>query len=222
MWKQINAAHRLMAAMLAVLLLMVAFAGATLAHEGREVGEYILNVGFVNEPAVVEQPNGLDLRVEHGHGGESEPVEGLENTLNAEIIFGDERLPLDVRPQYGEPGAYTADIIPTEPGTYSFRIYGTIDGTQIDETFVGGTGTFSEVAGLNAMTFPKQIDTVGNVQQTASDASDTASTAMMLGVAGVAFGLLGTAIAVVAFMRMSAVNRQRSTVSGAVAPDATD
>ena len=222
MRKQIRATHRLMAVLLAAMLTMVAFAGTISAHEGREVGEYILNVGFVNEPAVVEQPNGLDLRVEHGHGDAAEPVEGLENTLDAEIIFGEDRLPLEIRPQYNEPGAYTADIIPTEIGTYTFRIYGTIDGTHVDESFVGGTDTFSEVAGRNAMNFPNQVGTVGSVQAAASDAEDAAGTAMFLAIGGLVFGLLGAALGAVALMKSGSARRQPATSTGAVARDATD
>ena len=222
MRKQTHAVRGLLVATSFALLIGVVFAGTLSAHEHRHVGDYNFVVGFTNEPAIVEQPNGLELRITTGHGDNPEPVEGLANTLNAEIIIGDQRLPLEIRPQYNVPGAYTADVIPTEHGTYSFRIYGTIDGTQIDETFTGGPDTFSEVAGRNAMTFPNQVDTVGSVQETANDASDTAGTAMMLGIAGIAFGLLGAALAVVAFMRMSAMNRQHSTGSGAVVPDATD
>jgi hypothetical protein len=217
-----GATRRMLAAMLAAMVATVAFAGVISAHEHRHVGDYNFVVGFMNEPAIIEQPNGLDLRITTGEGDNAEPVEGLENTLDAEIIYGDQRLPLDIRARWGQPGAYTADVIPTATGAYTFRIYGTIDGMQVDETFTSGPDTFSEVAGINAMTFPNQVDTVGSVQETASDANDTASTAMMLGIAGVAFGLLGTALAVVAFMRLSTVTRQHSTGTGAVAPDATD
>ena len=217
-----GATRRRLLALAAAMLATVALAGGISAHEHREVGEYTFTVGFINEPAIIEQPNGLELRIEHGHGDDAEPIEGLANTLDAEIIYGDERLPLEIRAQYNTPGAYTADVIPTEIGAYTFRIYGTIEGTQVDESFTGGPDTFSEVAGINAMTFPNQVETVGSVQSTANDASDTAGTAMMLAIGGIAFGLLGTALAVFAFMRVSAMNRQRGVTTGAVAQDATD
>jgi hypothetical protein len=211
--------RRLFAALSVAMLVSILVAGSLSAHEQSGVGEYTFVVGFIHEPAIVEEPNGLDLRVSRGAGDNAELIEGLENTLNAEILFGDQRLPLQLRARYGQPGAYTADIIPTEMGTYSFRIYGDIEGTQVDETFVGGPDTFSEVAGKNAMSFPNQVGTVGSVQSMASDASDTASTAMMFGIGGLIAGLLGLVLGGLAFMKSMAGSR---VPSGAVVQDATD
>jgi hypothetical protein len=222
MRKHTHAVRRLLVATSAALLIGVVFAGTLSAHEHRHVGDYNLVVGFMNEPAIVEQPNGLDLRVTTGHGDNPDPVEGLANTLNAEIIFGDQRLPLEIRARWGQPGAYTADVIPTAIGTYTFRIYGTIEGMQVDETFVGGPDTFSEVVGRNAMTFPNQVSTVGSVQATASDASDTAGTAMTMAIVALVLGLLGAAIGGFALMKSMSRGREGTATSGAVAQDATD
>ena len=71
------------------------------AHEHREVGDYELTVGFTNEPAITDSPNGLDLRVQLGHGDEGTPVEGLAETLQAEIIFGGETRELELRAALG-------------------------------------------------------------------------------------------------------------------------
>lgn len=206
-----GAFRRLVVAGLMTICLMAIVVSPALAHQGREDGEYTIVVGFMVEPALVEQPNGLDLRVTKGHGEGAEPVEGLETTLNAEIIYGDQRLPLTIRGRWGQPGAYTADVIPTEIGTYSFRIYGTIEGMQIDETFVGGPDTFSEVGGRNALTFPTQVERVGQVQSVASDASDSASTAMMLSIVALAIGVLGIALGGLAFVRSASAGRGATT-----------
>src|SRR5690606_30123233 len=115
-----GAIRRALIALTAAMLVTVMLAGAVAAHEHREVGEYTFTVGFLGEPAIIEQPNGLDLRVERGHGDAAEPVEGLANTLEAEIIYGEERLPLEIRARFGMPGAYTADVIPTAIGAYTF------------------------------------------------------------------------------------------------------
>lgn len=222
MWKQICATRQLLVALSVALVAVILLAGTLGAHESREVGDYNVVVGFLNEPAIVEQPNGLSLEVTQGEEDTAEPVEGLENTLNAEIIFGDERLPLELRARFGTPGAYTADIIPTEIGAYTFRIYGFVDGTQVHESFTGGPDTFSEVAGRNAMSFPNQVGTVGNVQATVMDAEDTAGTAMMLAAGALVLGLLGAALGTVALMKSGSARRQSDTSHGAVARDATD
>lgn len=206
-----GAGRRLLAAILTTVFAVLLVGGSALAHEHRHIGDYELTVGFLVEPAIVEQPNGLDLRV--AQGDDAEPVEGLENTLQAEIIYGDQRLPLEIRARWGQPGAYTSDVIPTATGTYIFRIYGTIDGTAIDEEFVGGPTTFSEVAGRDSMNFPNQIGTLGEVQASADDASDSAGTAMTMAIIALLLGLLGLALGALAFIRSASVGRGAAATS---------
>lgn len=198
-----DAARRLLVALLVTATGMMLIAGSALAHENREVGEYQLTVGFSEEPAIVEEPNGLLLRVQRGTGDDGEPVEGLAESLQAEIIYGDQRLPLEIEPAFGTPGEYQADVIPTEAGAYTFRIYGSIEGQEIDESFTSGPGAFSEVTSRQSLTFPNQVGTVGDVQTTADDAGDTASTAMLLAIGGLIAGVIGILLGAAAFMRSS-------------------
>lgn len=136
------------------------------AHEHRELadGRYSVVVGFSTEPAYSGFMNGLDLRVSDNSmatpaadGGEATgaPVEGLELTLQAEIIYGDQTMPLVLEPRWRTPGAYDAWVVPTEPGDYSFHIFGTIGDVQIDETFTPGPETFSSVNDQADIQFPK-------------------------------------------------------------------
>jgi hypothetical protein len=136
------------------------------AHEHREVadGRYSMVVGFSTEPAYSGFMNGLDLRVSDNSmatpaadGGEpvGAPVEGLELTLQAEIIYGDQTMPLVIEPRWQTPGAYDAWVVPTQPGDYSFHIFGAIGDVQIDETFTPGPETFSSVADQAEIQFPK-------------------------------------------------------------------
>jgi hypothetical protein len=182
---------RLVVALTVVAAWSVAVAGPASAHEGRHVGEYHFVVGFLHEPAIVEEPNGLDLRVTKGHHGAEEPVEGLAETLQAEVIFGGQVMSLKLSPVWGEPGAYKAEFIPTAEGAYTFRIFGTIEGTPIDERFTSGPETFSEVFSRSDLSFPKRVAPVSFVQETASDALDTAAQARLFGILGFVTGLLG-------------------------------
>jgi hypothetical protein len=207
-----NVRRSIVAACSAALLLLATFSIAS-AHDHREVGEFTLTVGFRSEPALVNQPNGLDLRVEHGHGDTAEPVEGLQDTLQAEIIYGGERMALQLRPVWGQPGAYTADVIPSATGTYSFRIFGTIEGMAVDETFVGGPDTFSEVGDTAAITFPGG-GTAGASGVAASEAQDTANTAQTLAIVALVLGALGLVAGAGAFMTA----RSRAATPGGSAP----
>lgn len=188
------------------LALIVALCGVlltsqeTAAHEHRQVGDYSFVVGFLNEPAVLEEPNGLDLRVSQGEGDDATPVEGLADTLQAEVIFGGESMELELEPAFGQPGSYQARFIPTAEGAYTFHITGTINGTQVDETFTSGPDTFSEVQSRVSQSFPNAVPAVGDVADEASDASSSASTALIAGIVGVVLGLIGVVLGAVALM----------------------
>jgi hypothetical protein len=78
----------------------------------------------------------------------------LESTLQAEIIFVDQKMTLTLEPT-GTPGSYTAAVIPTAAGDYSFHIFGTINGDQVDETFTSGPNTFDTVTDAATLQFPK-------------------------------------------------------------------
>jgi hypothetical protein len=127
-------------------------AGNALAHNSKLVaGErYRMSVGFIAEPIYTNERNGLDLAIRRA--GEKETVPDLEAGLNAEIISpdGKSRREMAVRPRYGHPGRYTFDVMLTQPGSYSIRVWGTIDGTAFDETF-----ELSEARPLTELRFPE-------------------------------------------------------------------
>ena len=224
-----NKRYWLAAAVAAVLSLTVSTA---LAHEGREVGDYNINIGWINEPAYEGFINGVELRVtrvmESGddhhadstamaddHHGDSAAVKGLENTLQVEVTYvptGASRV-VNLLADVYEPGRYTADLLPTTPGVYEFRVFGAIEGMQVNETFAskGGGGGFDDIRPLASLQFPEEIPSVREMEDavrgaisTAEQARDAAeegpgalpiialvfgATGMVLGVVGLAIGL---------------------------------
>jgi hypothetical protein len=169
--------------------LAVAGTGAALAHESREIDDITMVVGFLDEPVYVGQKSGLDLRVTHA----GEPVEGLEETLQAEVIFGDETRELEISAQFGEPGAYRSVFIPTAAGPYTFHIFGEIDGEAIDESFTAGPDTFGEVQDTAGNQFPVVLPAAADVARDAeagAGAATTAPIALVIGVAGLVAALV--------------------------------
>ena len=132
--------------------LLLTLALPAMAHEGREVGEAMIVFGWRVEPAYTTLFNGPELSIVN-HDTE-EPIEGLEETLQLEISFGDQTKVLRLRAVWGEPGNYTADLIPTQPGDYNFRLSGTIGETEVDETFTSADGDFSTVEPVSDIMFP--------------------------------------------------------------------
>src|SRR5690606_1573323 len=108
--------HRFLKAVVSlgsVFLLTIGFTLAASAHEHRAVadGKYAITTGSHDEPAPVNQKNGLDLRVCTVEG--EEPVEGLAETLTAEVIYGDQSMELELEPVFNQPGPYRAIFFPT-------------------------------------------------------------------------------------------------------------
>ena len=181
--------QRLLLAGLIATAVGLAGAGAALGHEVRQVDDYEFVVGFVDEPVFVGQKSGLELQVTRG----DEPVDGLEETLQAEVRFGDLTRQLPLSPRFGEPGWYQSFFFPTAPGAYTFHISGTIDGTDVDESFTAGPDTFGEVEAATSGQFPVQFPPTSDLAADAERGADAAGlmpVALAVGGAGLLAGLV--------------------------------
>ena len=177
------------AALVGAVLAVVATTGAVAAHESRDVGDNTIVVGFANEPVYTGQKSGLEFLVTRAE----EPIEGLEETLQATVTFGDESRDLEISPRFGEPGWYESVFFPTAAGQYTFQITGEIEGEPFDETFTSGPDTFSDVQDVTGGQFPVQFPPTGDVVRDAeagAGAATTATIALVLGGAGLVAGLV--------------------------------
>ena len=97
------------------------FMSPAAAHESRTVGPYTFVVGWIAEPAIAGQSNGLDLTVTTTKDGA--PVDGLAKTLKAEVITGGgaKIRVLDLAADSDQPGHYTSRFVATRDadGTYA-------------------------------------------------------------------------------------------------------
>lgn len=177
------------AGVLAAMLTMAAGITTTLAHETREVGDYRITVGFIGEPVYTGQKSGLEFRVLRGE----EPVEGLAETLEAEVHFQGEQRDLPLSPRFGQPGWYQSVFFPTAAGPYTFRIFGEIEGMAFDESFTSGDDTFHEVQDVTGGQFPVVLPAAGDTArdaQAGAQAATTATLALVVGGAGLLAGLI--------------------------------
>jgi hypothetical protein len=181
--------RRRCAALIGALVVMLAMPGLAAAHEIRQVGDYQFVVGLIGEPVFTDQKSGLEIQVT----ANEEPVEGLEESLEAEVIFGDQSRSLTLEPRFGEPGWYQSVFFPTAAGPYTFHVTGEIEGQAIDESFTAGPDTFGEVqdatSGQFPVAFPATSDIVRDAEAGAA-ASTTATIALVLGAAGLITGLV--------------------------------
>lgn len=210
----------LVAALVAIVLPMsvLTTTGVASAHERRTVGgKYTFVVGWLVEPALINEPNGLDLRITTSDTNEA--VSGAEKTVKVEIIQGATKKDFPIRARFGVAGGYTTDIIPTKAGGYSFHITGDLNGVALNETFESGPGRFDDVEDTTKVDFPtvraaggapaadssaqvsQLVRQVATMDQALREAQDNAATARTLGFGGLLVGIVGVALAGFALMR---------------------
>jgi hypothetical protein len=200
---------------------VVGLASPAWAHEERTVGAYHMAVGFGDEPAYAGQENSVQMFL---HDAKDRPVTDLGDTLKVDITYAKEaanKLTLAIVPdfevgEFGIPGDYRAWFYPTQPGDYTFRIYGSIKGQQVDESFTSGPDTFSPVVDPVDVQFPAKVPNGAQlaqrldrevprlnaaIQARSKSAKDDASTARTLGIVGIVMGALGLAAGAVALVR---------------------
>ena len=127
-----------------------------LAHESITVGDYTLEIGWLNEPPVVGQSNAIVVHVSTASDGQ--PVEDV-SSLTVTISYGgqDKTLTLEAVDEHS-PGQFMAPVVPTVPGQYTVKIGGSLGET----TFVDVQVEPEEVQPADTLQFPN----VDSAQQT--------------------------------------------------------
>ncbi|TMK19262.1 MAG: hypothetical protein E6G68_06265 [Actinobacteria bacterium] len=133
-------------AIAAVTALVLLVAAPAFAHEERTIGggRFHVEVGWATEPVYGGYPNAVQVLL---HDKNDKPILDLGDTLKVDVSSGGKTRSLSFEAAFepggdGTPGDYRASLIPTRPGTYAFRVNGTIKGVKIDETFTCSDKTF--------------------------------------------------------------------------------
>ena len=121
-----------------LLLLIPGLLGTAFAHTIDSVGEYRLEIGWMNEPVVSGETNGIEFSVNRLEPGLElkgqkfkEGISGLEKSLKIELLFKEEKIKLSLSPDHNIPGKYYAFVNPTVSGFYQVNILGHIEETPI-------------------------------------------------------------------------------------------
>jgi hypothetical protein len=136
----------LLSACLFVLIALAASSQTVFAHETITVGDYEIEVGWLNEPPIVGEKNAIVIHVFDTGGSPVEDVASLTVTLS----YGGQRKILTLQP-LGEdtPGQYMAPILPTVPGEYEVIFGGILGDIAVEaETHV------EEVQPVDTLEFP--------------------------------------------------------------------
>ena len=215
-----------------------------LAHERYtyQIGgqTYQIVVGSLNEPLIVDDKSGLDLTVTRGGGtvtmsadgdldgapASSVPVTGLEQTVKVEMIAGGAKKMMDISPVYGKSGGYKTSFFPTVQTTFSYRIFGTINDTQVDLTFtcnpagnpqvqddnspvkvsdnvtrLSKTGAFGCAEAKADFGFPEKAPSSYDLANMVANVEKTASSASLLSWIGIILGIIALIFGIKSIIR---------------------
>lgn len=179
-----------------VLALATSFAVAS-AHYVFTAGKYRIAIGWQNEPSAgtdtyLGEPNAIQVFIDIAPA--DDPHGTAVSTLNQDCSHPDFQLTVTVGSTTSSPlcpaSVYDSDInrgrldeydyplIPTVVGTYTFRIFGTINGTPVDQEVTSGPTTFDSVADASAAEFPVPVPGVAQVATKVETVNQRASFAL--------------------------------------------
>lgn len=167
------------------------------AHEEVDSGDYHFEIGWVNEPVILGERNGLELFV----STTDNPEEGLADisTLTFTVEYGEVNKSYEIVPVEGEDGHYVAGFVPTREGQYTFHITGSIQGQSIDVSVEP-----EEVVTAGTVSFPEALPSTADMAAKVDAAEARARTSQTIAIVGVALGLIGVGLGASAMMRRRA------------------
>jgi hypothetical protein len=177
-------------ALACALILLLGVSQVALAHETVKVGDYDVEYGWVNEPAIVGQPNAVVINIAAEGASDAEiDVSGL--TIQA--AYGGQTRALTLQP-LGEdtPGQFIAPMTPMKAGQYTIHLGGSIGTTSFNNDVVP-----EEVMTADVVQFPADTGP-------AATAGAPFGLTGWLAVAGLVLGALGTVLGLVALSRRPA------------------
>ena len=200
-----------------ILLIIPNLAGIAYGHTVDSVGEYRVEIGWMNEPVVSGETNAIEFYV-----SPLEPeldfedqvfkngITDLKKTIKIKLIYKDESITLPLSPDHNIPGKYYAFINPTVSGFYQANILGTINDTPISLSMHPPKveeRAYIEFPEPSDLTLTQIIDghtvLIGDIHdlKESVDSLQELKQQMDVGYIGIGVGMAGIAIAVTALVK---------------------
>ncbi len=209
--------------MILFLFLVPGIAGIAYGHTVDAVGEYRIEIGWMNEPVVSGETNAIEFYVsplitcpeisEASKCAESQKfqngISDLRKTVKIKLIYKDENITLPLSPDHNIPGKYYAFVNPTVSGFYQANILGTIIDTPISLSMHPpkvDERSYIEFPEPADITITQMIDGHTALIEDVSDLKDSVSIieetkSNSIGYLGMGIGIIGIAIAIIALVK---------------------
>src|SRR5579883_27252 len=119
------------------------------AHITKVYGNYLVQVGWDNEPVYTNLINAAQVTIKKGSGDSATPVINALKDMQISVKYGSVIKPLDFLPSSTVDGQYHAVLIPTRVGTYSLVLKGNVENQPIDAEI-----PLDDVGSIDDLNFP--------------------------------------------------------------------